>query len=378
MNIELIDNYKDFLAAGKFWNRLLEKSSSNNVFLTFEWLDCWWQAYGKEKKLNILLVKEADAVMAIAALMSENALRAGLPVKIISFIYNDNASRADFILSERPRECLGAVINWLESNKNRWDVIELQNIAEGSPSYEILKTILGEIGFPFAIKDGLRSPFVPVNTGWEAYFASRSRNFRKNLRHLNNRISKEGVYTVEEINDADKNRKAPESIFAISAKSWKARCKRDISAREEDRKFYKSLYEAAAKNGWLKLWILKLNETAICYEYHLKYDSKVYSLRSDFDERYKNISPGTYLSCQIMKSYFGDSVREYDFCGHDDGYKKNWASLARRHYTFVIYNNSVFGRMLCLLDYKFMYRLKIFLKRIKFIKKTKRFLERRH
>lgn len=372
MKIELISDHDDFLLIKNIWNGLLEKSLGSNVFLTFEWLECWWRAFGKNKKLNVLLLKDGELVSGIAPLMQSPTKCIGLPVKKISFIYNENASSADFILYGKREEMLRSVIVYLKANKKAWDLIELQNIAKDSPNREILEKILTNGDFSFGIKEGLRSPYIPIDSDWQSYFSKRRKKFRKTLRNIANRITKFGLHSIEKLLSPGEDKRIMNDIFRISAMSWKAKHKKDIAHKGEERKFFEELCNLTSKNGWLRLWFLKINGVRVAYELHLKYNSRIYALKADFDDEYKRVSPGSFLDTHIVQHYFNDRIKEYDLCGHHDAYKKNWTSLIREHATFMIYNDSLYGRIIYVLDYKFLYTLKLFLKKIKFIRKLRK------
>ena len=40
----------DFRAIAEEWNAFLEKSTNNNIFLTYEWLSSWWKAFKPETR----------------------------------------------------------------------------------------------------------------------------------------------------------------------------------------------------------------------------------------------------------------------------------------------------------------------------------------
>ncbi len=104
MDIEVISEYKNFISLEEEWNSLLEKCPNENVFLRHEWFRCWWEAFGKNKQLYIILVKDTGKIIGIAPLMISKDNYRGFPVKKLSFIKDDNTAHADFIIPERKKE----------------------------------------------------------------------------------------------------------------------------------------------------------------------------------------------------------------------------------------------------------------------------------
>ena len=128
-------------------------------------------------------------------------------------------------------------------------------------------------------------------------------------------------------------------IANISKKSWKAKYRLDIAAQSETKNFFEQLSIHAATKKWLSIWLMYIADKPIAYEYQLNYLDSVYALRSDFDESYKMINPGSVLNAHIIQYIFSQNMREYDMGGNNNSYKLNWTSLIRNHREFIIYNN---------------------------------------
>lgn len=362
--MEVITKFEDFLTLENQWNAVLEKSQSEHVCLTFEWLRAWWIAFGKNKQLQIFIVKEDNGeIIGIAPLMLVNSRHLLLPARKLSFIYNDNASRADFLITRNREAVLNSIFEYLRKYKTKWDIIELQNISEGSPNFEILGALLIRPEMAFVKKDGLISPFIPITVSWEEYFSSLSKRYRKTLKNTTNRLEKSGDFNIEKITHSNGNKGAFEKIYEISRNSWKAAYKREITNTDENKRFFEGLDHEVGEKGWQNIWLLSVNGKAVAYEYTLVYKNKAYALKADYDEKYSRFSPGTALNMHSMREYFNAHYQELDLCGHKDEYKKRFTSLARNHHYFFIYNNGFYGRLLYLYDAKLVYPLKSFLKR---------------
>src|ERR1700756_5274028 len=65
LNIERITALADFEAIGCEWNELLQRSRSNCVFLTHEWLTAWWRHLAEGRKLEIVTARENGRLVGI-------------------------------------------------------------------------------------------------------------------------------------------------------------------------------------------------------------------------------------------------------------------------------------------------------------------------
>lgn len=376
MKIDCIDDLQGLRALSGAWDAVLSQSSHDHVCFSFTWLSTWWQAFGKTRRLMILTARDGNnTVRAIAPLMQSRVRLCGLAVRRIGFIYNDNASRADLIDGGCNGEMVRDTVSYLTKNASAWDVVDLENIWEGSQTYKNLIDALKEARLCFCVKDGLHSPYVSVQGDWQAYFSSRSKNVHKTFRNIRNRLKNKGPWSVENGRSMEDNALA--RIYSISRQSWKGRCRKDITASAEDKDFYELLTDTTGKQGWLHLWFLKVNNEYVAYEYALEYKNRMYALKADFNESYRDLAPGIMLHTHIMKYCFEHGIKEYDLCGHDEDYKKRWATQIRSHKRIVIYRSGLYGRLLYFLDYRTGYCVKAMLKRSSALKRLKRYIARR-
>jgi CelD/BcsL family acetyltransferase involved in cellulose biosynthesis len=358
VKVDVVTRHEDFVKLKPAWDSVLEKSAGNDVFLTFEWFDTWWLAFGKAKCPMVIVVKNGHDVAGIAPLAICRTRFMGLPVRMIGFMENDNSPHCDFILSRSPVNSIYSIVRYLKRSTVNWDLICLRNIPKSSATCAVLADTLKRNRMLFAVEEGLHSPFIEIDRDWQTYFGSRSWKFRKVLRNKLNRMKRLGHYEIQEIDQVDDPRKVLDSIFGVSRNSWKGRCRKDVSGIREVRRFFEVLSEIAAQRHWLKIWLMSVNGQPVAYEYHLKYKQREHALRGDFDERCRNNHPGSVLDAHIVERLFENGLEEYDMGGGNDYYKRRWTSTVREHCTFAIFKNTAYGTLLYLLRCKAMARLR--------------------
>ncbi|MDD2702823.1 MAG: GNAT family N-acetyltransferase [Candidatus Omnitrophica bacterium] len=373
METQIITTHAEFMGLEKNWNALLEENGNESVFFTFEWFKAWWEAFGNKKHIFILLLKDTSGkLIGIAPLMKYKSTCAMLPVKKISFMYNDNAAECGFIFSGDSDNAITKILDCLNEQKQGWDIMEFQSMAEDSANHKALKKILRKKKMRFCVKDWLHSPYISIDSDWTRFVSNRSRKLRKNLRNLLNRLNRKGTFSIQQVSDLNHSRDILNTVITISKTSWKTRYKKSIAYTSENRHFFESLCTLACKKNWLKIWMLKIRGEPVAYEYHLIYKNKAHALRADFNEKFKRVSPGAALNAVIIKSYFESGLKEYDLCGHAEDYKLNWTSTVRRHSIFVVYGKNRYGALLYFIDYVCGYWMKRFLKQFRVLKILKR------
>ena len=66
--INVIDKWCEFESLNTRWNELLSKSDANNLFLTWEWLNCWRLSQNTTIEPIIIIIKDNSKVIGIAPL----------------------------------------------------------------------------------------------------------------------------------------------------------------------------------------------------------------------------------------------------------------------------------------------------------------------
>lgn len=345
-----ITTYRDFVSLKKNWNELLESSQeSDNVFLRHEWFDVWWQAFGTEKSLFILLYyDDKKKLVGIAPFMLFRDMYKGLPYKRLGFIEDPNAPSMNFIVKQKCEERVicGLVKFLLNREQKRWHAVVLNKIADSSSTISICTQFLQDNKAGFLLRKSQNSPYIPMNSNWETFLKTTSVKFRKQLRNKINKLKKSGEVSFEVWHDIGTNREHLNDALAASSLSWKHHDGTSMTSTPERRRFFELLSDVGSKNGWLRIWLLKLNGKSIATEYHLEYKGKTHAMRGDFDESYNGLSPGSILEAHIIEQCFKNGVLEYDFCGLPFGYKMRWTKLLHERSNLLFYNATPYSHIL--------------------------------
>ena len=369
--IQRVSEFNQLLKLRSAWNRLLKERQDQHVCLSFEWLACWWSAFADGKNLFVLLCKDGDgAIQGIAPLMLQDVKLSGISLRRLLFIRNENSLCNDFLITPgREEEVLGKFLGYLKYNRQDWDILELEGMPAEAANSRILKRLIGGEGFFYGVKEGLNSPYITINSSWNDYFANCSKKLRKNIRNIRNRLDRSGTWGVEMVENGKANNLIFEEIFDISSNSWKRRINQQMNHSQENQDFFQRFFKEKGGRVDPCLWLLKVNNTPVAYEYHLKYQDNAYALRADFRQDYQKLSCGSALHAHIVQYYFENGFKLYDLCGHQDAYKDSWISDSKRHLNWTICRSNLKGRIYYLFSYRFLYQLKTFLKRFSFFRR---------
>src|SRR5262245_4428509 len=127
-SVETITDLRSFATLESEWNEVLERANVSHPFLRHEWMRVWWECFGANRQLNVLLVRAGARIVAIAPLVLDTAQMYGMTVRRLGFLHNDHTPRADFIIAERHDACYRALWRFLRDQQTEWDVLQLSQV----------------------------------------------------------------------------------------------------------------------------------------------------------------------------------------------------------------------------------------------------------
>lgn len=370
LSIKQIDNIDELELYREEWDRTLQESSSNTIFLTFDWVVTWCKTYSEEGKVFILLITDDEELIGIAPLTIISSRIFGLPIKRLKFVGYNYLYYKDFIISRKREECLNLILFYLRDNSQLWDGIELSNIPHGSLKFNLFQNTCLTLGYFYYIKKGLPCPYVTLNNDWNDYWESRGKATRKNTINQIKRLKKSGVFHYKICVDINTFNKAVNIFFAQHIKRRIARWQISEYRRVKRRNFIIRIGKIFLKTKYLQFSFLELNDKILATCYGFKYNGKVYYYSPSFNLEYAKYSPGKVLLYYIIKNSFNENICEIDLLSGEDYYKFHWATNVRDNYQIQIFQKKPLSQAL----YYWLVKIKPRLVRIKFLRNTKRIL----
>jgi len=359
---EVVDTFDKFKKLQPLWNTLLDQSDIVDApFMTFEWFASWWQYYGNNNKMFVILVREGSETVGIAPFMRTKMSWRGFPLAAISVMDNYACGETGLILQKqheaRKNEIMDSIFRYMQEHNSRCDILLSISVLKDSVTDKALTGVFRSRKLEYLTYPTDTSPYIPVQGNWEEYFRSRSRNLRSKLNRVRNLYKRAGDYKIVKYTEGNMEQ-AMNELLQVSKKTWKYKAGTAIASSPETTGFFSTLAESLSRKGWLDIWILKLNGTPIASAYNMKYKKKVYASKMGYDEDYKHLSPSEFLNAEAIKDAFENSMLEFNWLGKADTYKMKWTSFCREHQKYVVFNNTLAGKALYLFEANIVARLK--------------------
>lgn len=359
---QVISEPEQFYSMKNEWNSLLQKSHTNTIFLTWEWAYTWWEVFGKPGELFIITVKnEQNELFGIAPLFIRRTKYYKFPVKEMTFIGTGHSDRQDFIIAREGMEIVQEIMQKIQENANRWDIVLLDQI----PGDSLLKSAAVIENVAKEMELSSSCPYVRIHGNWESYYKSLGKKFHRDIKHKSNRMNRFGEWdfrTEDSIADVSE---FIDDMTSTEAKSRKKGSEKTFLEDHANRDFLIRFCWLSLEKGWLDYSTIHINGTRVAYLLGFLYDKKYYAYNMAFQEDFHEASPGKLLLNEKIKWCFGnaESVQEFDFLRGGTYIKSLWTSENRKHVRIVFFNGSVYSNIIRYAVFRIRPRIKKLLKK---------------
>lgn len=353
MRLVTINNLSEFSGVRDAWNNLLAKTSPVPLPLTHAWLRVWWQAFGANSRMWFKCLYENERLVGMAPYMLVKTYFRGIPVTVKKLAVNGHSPFSNIVIDpDLSRDDKSSAYRLLTA-VDSFDMVMLPKVATTSAvSGFVLDRECGENAL-FSCKSALTTPVLNISGDWAKFYASRTRNLRKSLNNKLNRYAREGDFSIVRESIASSDHPALEEMVTVSGNSWKRTIGRDLVTNREGKDFLYGMADALGESGAVNIWVMRKSGVPVAFEYHIECDGVVYPVRADYDERYKNFSPGSILEYTAIKSLFDSHcITQYYTCADDYWYLSNWTTDTVDHVDINIFSRSLKGRSLYSLECK--------------------------
>ncbi|NJD52640.1 MAG: GNAT family N-acetyltransferase [Candidatus Methanoperedens sp.] len=336
MKIREINCVDEFKSIRETWNDLLGKSCDKNIFLTWEWFFKWWEHFGTNKKLQILIIEDQDDIIGIMPLLCSTYHTFLFSYNVVENIGINLSDYGGIFYSDidesQINKMFDLIKNYLNYNKL---IIRFDQLPDDSKFFKILhnQSFCNSL-FVGEKKTGVSS-YLPVQSSLDDHLNKLSKKFRKNLRRGEKDIQKNyGKIKFKKIitpNSLDKNLK---DFWSLNQK--KVNHQNLPYFTKTQMKFLTEVSKELANNGWLNLSFLDVNGQHASVVLGFEYEDRYYYYQTGSDPNYSSYSIGNIHILYILEDLIARGLKEFDFLRGDEAYKLRWQSLLRNNNRIVM------------------------------------------
>ena len=328
MTSELIEDRARFARLGEEWNELLRASASDNVFLTFEWLNAWWTRLADGRRLHVIVVRDEGRLLAAAPFAMRSGGLLGVPSLEFLGTGTVGSDYLDVIVRKGcERRAFDALSAFLAHLGNP---IDLRQLRAGSSRAAQLMKALHDEGWGLSERESDVCPFIELaGHTWESYLATLGPDHRYNFGRRLRKLEQRSEVSFEQVRGEDERRKALADLFRLHDLRWRSRGGSEAFDSPEVRSFHEDVSRTALERGWLRLFILRLDRDPAAVLYAFRYGPTLSYYQSGFDPRFARLSVGLVTLGLAIRSAIAEGAAEFDFLHGDEEYKFHWSRQTR-------------------------------------------------
>jgi CelD/BcsL family acetyltransferase involved in cellulose biosynthesis len=291
------------------WTRLAE--GSGHPFATWEWNSLWWQRFGEGRELHSFACRDRHGeTLAILPLYVASTR----PVRLARFLgYADLQSP---VCEPRHRDLAAWAMLELTRDRDGCRAISAERLPADQGWGERLGGRLTGGGPDPALRFEGR--------GWEEFLASKSRNFRQQVRRRERRLVDEHGLSFRLADDPERLPSDMEALFRLHGARWG---ERSTGVFEGSRgEFYRDFAGVALRCGWLRLWIAEIDGEPVAAWYGVRFAGSEWYFQAGRVQRFDDLSLGFVLLVHTIREACQAGVESYRFLAGGEEYKWRFAN----------------------------------------------------
>jgi CelD/BcsL family acetyltransferase involved in cellulose biosynthesis len=347
IELEIIRDVGTFERLRDEWTELLSDSTSDCVFLTWEWQFTWWRHLGGTRQLSILAVRSGGRLIGLAPLgLAGVSLARILPLRTLEFLGSGQVG-SDYldviVRCGHEHDVLTAMTEYLD---HRNLVVALTQLESRKGAAWRLGRQLSGRGWTAARAVTSVCPFIDLRgLAWPAYLERRSASHRYNFRRKLRGLERQGAVAFAPATTDETRHESLARLIATHLRRWDTRGGSDGFNRPELIAFHEEFSRLALTRGWLRLFTLRVGPAPVADLYCLRYGGAMLFYQSGFDEQWTKQSVGLVAMGLAIKAAIEDGAVEYDLLHGDEDYKFLWTDETRELARLELYPAHLLGSL---------------------------------
>jgi CelD/BcsL family acetyltransferase involved in cellulose biosynthesis len=327
------------------WRELLQSSASDRFFLTWEWLRTWWATCHGGRALFVVTVRAEGRLIGLAPFMlRRRTVVPWRPLPVVEFLGAGDAG-SDYLDVIARRGAEEDVAQALAGFLGRQSIaFRLPRVPGGQTVVARMVRALGRHGWHHESQEVDVCPVIRL-TGhtWSSYLQSLGREHRYNVGRRLRNLVKTHVVQFQQVSTEAMRREALGVLIALHNRRWKTRGGSTAFHTPALREFHDRVSALALERGWLRLFILRLDDAPVAALYGFAYGGRFYFYQSGFDEAKARLSVGLATMALAIERAIGEHLDEYDLLHGTEAYKSLWTRETHPLIRFDAYPPDAWG-----------------------------------
>ena len=327
--VQFLTEAEEFARLAQHWNRLHEQAATASVFTSWVWQYQWWQLYGGDRPLRLLVALEAGEPVGILPLYIDAIRVLGVPVRLLRFVGTGADTHPDDLGPVLASLREGEIARQLARAALRVtgvDVVVASDLDARSPFSAALEQAATDARRAHVAHAGERIAYIDLPDNWSKFMQSLTSDRRTRLRGARRKAAAAHEVRFFVWNDAARLDEAIDRLVALHRRRWAAAGGSESFQSPEYVEFHRRIIKASFARGWLRLYCLELDGEIAAITYCYRFRHHVFLMQAGFDPAKARFNPGKVLLGHAIEHAIGEGNAVFDFLRGEHRYKDQLAT----------------------------------------------------
>ncbi len=326
------------------WHALWTKTRHATFFQTLDWLQTYWQHFGRRQKLRVLIVHSGGEPIGILPLtVITERTRIGR-VRVLTYPLRDWGTFYGSI-GPNPTATLTVAMQHIRRTPRDWDLLDLRWVNKLGVDRGRTQHAMQAAGLQGRESIWKETAIVDLEGTFDDYLNSRTAKFRNNVRRYERRVAKLGEVAFERYRplgathgDDDPRWDLFDECIDLAERSWQGSSSDGTTLSTTSvHQFLRDAHRMAAKTGTLDLNLLRIDGSPAAFGYNYHWQGHVYGLRAGYAPEFANGGVGSVLYLKTFRDSFERGDQTIDLGVGSIETKRNWLTRVARSYRYTHY-----------------------------------------
>ncbi len=306
------------------WSALFDAAADPSPFLSWEWLEAWWRAFGGRREPWILEAR--DGAGDLAGLLVLVGGEGPLGLRRWRLLGNGVTGADHLDVLSRAADAPAvrdAIARAIASAPDAWDLLDLEDLPCGSPTVQALLRATAARGARAAVERGFVCPGFALRGTFEEHLARvrRRETYGRRVRWL----ARQPGFRIEVATSPADAPAALEQFLRLHQLRWAAEGGSAGIPPGPVEDFHRAVAPRLAARGWLRLYTLQVGGAPVAAVYGIEMGRRFSYYQSGYDPAWSARSPGLVLVGRTIEDAYAHGLSDYDFLRGTEPYKLDWA-----------------------------------------------------
>jgi len=344
LTLERITDSVALRALRESWERVWRASADRSPFVTWEWVSTWWEHFGGNDRLEVLVALDGETVVGIAPLLRT---RLGAASTMLVGIGQENADYGGFLLGERPEETGLLILDYVLDAVAHGVSLNLTRLRpEGDLLPLVRDHVEGRHGKVVLVQEQTTSyPYLDLRAVDDPTAYVNKMDTKNDVRRRTKRLAE--LHELHFDYDADPTDDNLGAFYELSNRRWDTKDGKmaGLFAGERGRAFITDVTRAMRPTGHVRVSLLRAGDLLVAARFGFECDGAYLGYKECFDPEYSKYGPGQMLTSRILHLEVEQGMHEFDFLRGEGAHKAAWVNAERTVSYWTVHRGGAIGRV---------------------------------